>query len=94
LASTASPAGAPDTATAHFSPATLNAFDEEASVTPTAAPGANDTNGVCTAPGSVSGAWISSEITNTPYRAASAAIRARSSAEKTRPVGLCGLHSR
>ena len=85
----------PATATAPLRPATLNALDAEASVTPcSAAAPPSETNGVCRAPGRVSEAWISSAITSTPYRSASAAIRPRSSALNTRPVGLCGLQSR
>ena len=88
-------AGEPATATAPFSPATLNALDVEASVTPcSAAASPAATNGVCRAPGRVSEAWISSEITVTPYRSASDPMRPRSAALNTRPVGLCGLHSR
>ena len=55
-ATTAAPSADPETATAHFSPAMLNALDDDASVTPTAAPAGNETKGVCTAPGNVSGA--------------------------------------
>ena len=85
----------PVTATAPLRPAMLNALDAEASVTPcSAAAPPSDTNGVCRAPGSVSEAWISSETTRTPYRSAKDAIRPRSAALNTRPVGLCGLQSR
>ena len=49
----------PATATAPFRPATLNALDVEASVTPcSAAARPAATNGVCRAPGRVSEAWI------------------------------------
>jgi len=73
----------------------LNALDAEASVTPcSAAAPPSDTNGVCRAPGRVSGAWISSAMTVTPYRSASDPMRPRSAALNTRPVGLCGLASR
>src|SRR5450755_935993 len=86
---------APATATAPLRPPTLNALDAEASVTPcSAAAPPSETNGVCRAPGSVSGAWISSDTTRTPYCSASDAIRPRSAALNTRPVGLCGLQSR
>ena len=54
----------------------------------------SDTNGVCRVPGRVSGAWISSDTTVTPYCSASEEMRPRSVALNTRPVGLCGLHSR
>ena len=88
-------AAEPATATAPLSPATLNALDAEASVTPcSAAAPPSETNGVCRTPGSVSEAWISSAITSTSYRSARAAIRPRSAALNTRPVGLCGLQSR
>ena len=88
-------ASEPATATAPFSPATLNALDVEASVTPcSAAASPAATNAVCRAPGRVSEAWISSEITVTPYRSASDPMRPRSAALNTRPVGLCGLASR
>ena len=53
-----------------------------------------DTNGTWAAPGSASGAWISSEITVTLCRFASSAMRFTCSALSTRPVGLCGLQSR
>ena len=84
----------PATATAPLRPATLNAFDAEASVTPcSAAAPPSETNGVCRAPGRVSEAWISSDSTRTSYACASDAMRSRSAVLNTRPVGLCGLQS-
>jgi hypothetical protein len=72
-------AAEPATATAPLRPATLNALDAEASVTPcSAAAPPSETNGVCRAPGRVSEAWISSASTRTPYCSASDRDPARS----------------
>ncbi|OJU39768.1 MAG: hypothetical protein BGN97_00745 [Microbacterium sp. 69-10] len=79
---------------AHFSPARLNALLALVTAYPmrrAASPLAR--NGVNTASGWVSGAWISSETTAAPYCSARRASASRLSAECTEPVGLCGLQS-
>ena len=83
----------PVIASAALSPARFHAFDADTNTTAGPASG-SDRYGTNSTPGYVSGAWISSTSTRTPWRSASAAIDASRAADSTRPVGLCGLHSR
>ena len=67
------------TTSADLSPATLNAFDAEVRLTPISrAASETSSQAVNVAPGSVSGAWISSASTQTPWSAQRSAIAASS----------------
>ncbi len=85
----------PATMTEHFTPARFHPLLALVTHTLRAPSGsATIANGVNCTPGCVSGAWISSLITSTSYRAASSASATRSARSCTRPTGLCGLQSR
>lgn len=85
----------PATMTEHFTPARFQPLLALVTQTLRAPAGsATVANGVNCTPGCVSGAWISSLITSTSYRAASSASATRSARSCTSPIGLCGLQSR
>ena len=54
----------------------------------------SEPNGTKRAPGSTSGAWISSTSRAAPWRWHRSAAISSCPADHTLPVGLCGLHSR
>ena len=86
-------AGDAVTTAAHLRPARLNALLADTTLTATSAAPGTVSIGVNVAPGSTSGAWISSLTMVTPYRRASRTRAASSSRVCTRPTGLCGLQS-
>ncbi len=71
-------------------PAVLKAFD---ALVTTRAVGSTVRYGTNVVPGRVSGPWISSAITRTPYDAVRSRSASSSPRVHTRPSGLCGLHS-
>ena len=77
----------------HFSPGMFQPLEAEVKVKVRWArppSGSIDRKGMCCAPGSASGAWISSTMRTAPRRAQMSATAPRSSRDHTRPVGLCG----
>jgi hypothetical protein len=91
VASRSATAADPATSSAALSPARLKAL--EALTTATASRSPAPRYGANVAPGSVSGAWISSLTTTAPCGRTTSSSAWSSAAVQTRPVGLCGLDS-